>query len=172
MTDCFLHQYYTSGFQGYPPWPTFQYNGTSVFQWTHVMLKDSSLMPTGKSACLVSNRRPACASRHSDFLQDGLSVNWTTVEASVSVPMQTFAMPAQPLYKGTGSLPGIKRPRRGADHPPPTTHHPPPTIHRGCYLVGAIPPLPHCVCVDMSCGDQESYKYLVCGWPCIVIQCG
>jgi hypothetical protein len=25
------------------------------------------------------------------------------------------------LYKGTGSFPGVKRPGRGADHPPPSS---------------------------------------------------
>jgi len=77
-------------------------------------------MPTGKSVCLVSNTRSACVSRHSDFLQDWRSLDWTPVETSFSVPMQTFAMPTQTLYKGTVSLPGLKRPGRGADHLPPT----------------------------------------------------
>ena len=43
-------------------------------------------------------------------------------EARFSAPVQTgpVALPAS-YTMGTGSLPGVKRPGRGADHPPPSS---------------------------------------------------
>ena len=59
-------------------------------------------------------------SRYSDSLRAGRSGDRIPVGARFSAPVQTGpgAHPAS-YTMGTGSLPGVKRPGRGADHPSP-----------------------------------------------------
>jgi hypothetical protein len=57
--------------------------------------------------------------RDSDWLRAGLSGDRIPVGARFFVHVQTgpVAYPNS-CTVGTGSFPGVKRPRRGADHPP------------------------------------------------------
>ena len=59
-----------------------------------------------------------CASRYSDSLQAGRSRERIPMWERFSAPVQTGpgAHPAS-YTMGTGSFPGVKRPRRGVDHP-------------------------------------------------------
>ena len=59
-------------------------------------------------------------SRYSDSLRAGRSGDRIPVGARFSAPVQTCpgAHPASCTLR-TGSFPGVKRPGRGADHPPP-----------------------------------------------------
>ena len=52
----------------------------------------------------------------------GIAIRYGMVGARFSAPVQTDpeAHPASSTM-GTGSFPGIKRPERGADQPPPTS---------------------------------------------------
>jgi hypothetical protein len=61
-------------------------------------------------------------SRYSDSLRAGRSGDRIPVEARFSAPAQTGpgAHPAS-CTMGTGSFPGVKRPGRGIDHPPPSS---------------------------------------------------
>ena len=60
-------------------------------------------------------------SRYSDSLRAERSGDRIPVEARFSAPVQTgpWAHPAS-CTMGTGSFSGVKRPGRGADHPPPS----------------------------------------------------
>ena len=60
-------------------------------------------------------------SRYSDSLRTGRSGDRIPVGARFSAPVQTVlgAYPAS-CTMGTGSFPGVKRPGRGVDHPPPS----------------------------------------------------
>ena len=64
---------------------------------------------------------PGQLSRYSDSLRFGRSGDRIPVWARFSAPVQTGpgAYPAS-FTMGTGSFPGVKRPGRGADHPPPS----------------------------------------------------
>ena len=64
-------------------------------------------------------RLPRYLSRYSDSLQAGRSGDRIPVEARFSAPVQSDPG-AHPAFcaMGTGSFPGVKRPGRGADHPP------------------------------------------------------
>ena len=65
---------------------------------------------------------PGWLNRYSDSLRAGRSGDGIPVGARFSTPVQTGpgAHPAS-CTMGTGSFPGVKRPGRGADHPPPST---------------------------------------------------
>ena len=65
---------------------------------------------------------PEQRSRYSDSLRAGGSEDRIPVGARFSVPVQTgpVAHPAS-CTMGTGSFPGVKRPGRGVDHPPPSS---------------------------------------------------
>jgi hypothetical protein len=60
-------------------------------------------------------------SRYSDSLRAGRSGDQIPVEMRFSSPVQTGpgAHPAS-YTMGTGSFPGVERPGRGVDHPPPS----------------------------------------------------
>ena len=60
--------------------------------------------------------------RYIDSLRTGRSGDRIPVKASFSAPVQTGpgAHPAS-YTMGTGSFPGVKRPGRGVDHPPPSS---------------------------------------------------
>ena len=63
---------------------------------------------------------PGQLSRYSDSLRTGRSRDRIPVGVKFSAPFQTCpgAHPAS-CTMGTGSSPGVKRPRRGVDHPSP-----------------------------------------------------
>jgi hypothetical protein len=65
--------------------------------------------------------RPEQLSRYSDSLRAGRSWDRIPVGARFSAPVQTGpgAHPAS-CTMGTGYFPGVKRPGRGADQPPPS----------------------------------------------------
>ena len=65
---------------------------------------------------------PRQLSRYSDSLRAGRSGDRIPVGARFFAPVQTGpgAHPAS-YTTGTGSLPGVKRPGRGADHSPPSS---------------------------------------------------
>jgi hypothetical protein len=65
---------------------------------------------------------PAQLSRYSDSLYAGQCSVLTPVGARFSTHVQTGpgAHPAS-CTMGTGSFPGVKRPGRGVDHPPPSS---------------------------------------------------
>ena len=65
---------------------------------------------------------PGWRSRYSDSLRAGWSGDRIPVGARISAPVQTGpgAHPASCIIR-TGSFPGVKRPRRGVDHPPPSS---------------------------------------------------
>ena len=67
-----------------------------------------------------SHRRPGLRSRYSDSLRAGRSGDRIPVGARFSAPVQNGpgVHPAS-CTMGTGSFQGVKRPGRGADHPPP-----------------------------------------------------
>ena len=67
-------------------------------------------------------RGPRQLSRYSDLLRAGRSGHRIPVGARFSAPVQTGrgAHPAS-CKMATGSFPGVKRPGRGVDHPPPTS---------------------------------------------------
>ena len=73
-------------------------------------------------ACLITCIVPRWFSRYSDSLRDGRSGDRIPVGSRFSAPAQTClgAHPAS-YTMGTGSLPGLKRPGRGADPPPYST---------------------------------------------------
>ena len=59
--------------------------------------------------------------RYSDLLQAGRSRDRIPVEARFSAHVQTDPGAQTASYTiGTGLFPGIKRPWRGVDHPPPS----------------------------------------------------
>ena len=70
---------------------------------------------------LHNKHGPGYCSRYSDSLRAGRSGDRIPVGARFSAPVQNDpgAYPASCTI-GTGSLPGVKRPGRGADHPPPS----------------------------------------------------
>jgi hypothetical protein len=62
---------------------------------------------------------PGELSRYSDLLRAGRSRDRILVEARFSSPVQTGPGGHPASYiTGTGSLPDVKRPERGVDHPP------------------------------------------------------
>ena len=64
---------------------------------------------------------PGYRSRYSDSLSDGRSGDRNPVLARFSAPVQTGPEAHPASYTlGTGSFPGVKRQRRGFDHPPPS----------------------------------------------------
>jgi len=65
---------------------------------------------------------PGYLSRYSDSVRAGRSGDRIPVGARFPAPIQTgtAAYPAS-YTMGAGSLPGVKRPGRGIDHPPPST---------------------------------------------------
>jgi hypothetical protein len=65
---------------------------------------------------------PGKLSRYSDWLRAGRFGNRIPVGARFFAHVQTGpgAHPAS-CTMGTGSFPRVKRPRRGADHPPPSS---------------------------------------------------
>ena len=70
--------------------------------------------------CTVVHGGPGYLSRYSDSLQAGRSGDWIPVEARFSAPVQTGpGAHSASCTMGTGSFPGVKRPGRGVDHPPP-----------------------------------------------------
>jgi hypothetical protein len=63
-------------------------------------------------------------SRYSDSLRAGRSGDRIPVGARFSAPVQTSPGAHPVSYTmGTGSLPGVKRPGRGVDHPYTSTPH-------------------------------------------------
>jgi hypothetical protein len=100
-------------------------------QNTLVSLTNARIMAS-PSLKLTMQLFPACAlknvslllikelSRYSDWLWAGRSVDRIPVGARFFIHVQTGprAHPAS-CTMGTGSFPGVKRPGRGADHPPP-----------------------------------------------------
>ena len=67
-------------------------------------------------------RGPRCLSRYSDSLQAGRSGDRIPAGARFSAPVQTGPGAHPAFYTmGTGSFPGIKRPGRGVDNPPPSS---------------------------------------------------
>jgi len=78
--------------------------------------------------CLPHAQSTSFSSIHpTDSLRAGRSGDRIPVEARFSAPVQTGpgAHPAS-YTMGTGSFPGVKRPRRGVDHPP----HPAPRLKK------------------------------------------
>jgi hypothetical protein len=75
-----------------------------------VALKSQSLDPGG----------PEYLIRYSNSLRDGRPGDRIPVRARFSAPVQTGPGTHPASYTmGTGSFPGVKRPGRGVDHPPP-----------------------------------------------------
>jgi hypothetical protein len=65
---------------------------------------------------------PGQLSRYSDWLQAGRSGDRIPVERRFSAPGQTGPGAHPSSYTmATGSFPGVKRPRRGVDHPSPSS---------------------------------------------------
>jgi len=62
---------------------------------------------------------PGWRSRYSDSIHAGRSRDRIPVEVRFSTPALGPAKP--PMQRGTMSFPGVKRPRRGLDHPPPSS---------------------------------------------------
>jgi hypothetical protein len=61
-------------------------------------------------------------SRHSDSLQAGRSGDRIPVRPRFSAPIETAPGAQLVSYTmSTGSFPGVKRPRRGVNHPPPSS---------------------------------------------------
>jgi hypothetical protein len=67
-------------------------------------------------------QRSIVLSRYYDSLRAGRSGDWIQVGATFSAPIQTGpgTYPAS-CTMGTVSFPGVKRPGRGVDHPPPSS---------------------------------------------------
>ena len=84
-------------------------------------MKGNIISLIGKALSLILMKYHAIkkCSRYSDLLRAGLSGDRILVGARFSAPVQTVseAHPAS-CTMGTGSFPGVKRPGRGADHPP------------------------------------------------------
>jgi hypothetical protein len=60
--------------------------------------------------------------QYSDWLRAGRSGDRTPVGARFSAPVQTGPGAHPAFYTmGTGSFPGVNRPGRGVDHPPPSS---------------------------------------------------
>jgi hypothetical protein len=65
---------------------------------------------------------PGWFSRYSDSLQAGRSGVRNPLAVRFSAPVQTGPGAHPTSYTmGTGSFPGVKRPERGVDHPPPSS---------------------------------------------------
>ena len=96
--------------------PDVFYNVSSVILWNEYSssrsLLTSSMFPV----------RPGWLSRYSDSLRAGRSGDRIPVGVKFSAPVQTgpASHPAS-CTMGTGSFLGVKRPGRGADHPPPSS---------------------------------------------------
>ena len=71
---------------------------------------------------IICKWRPGQLSRYSDSLRAGRFGDRIPVGAQFSAPVQNEpgAHPAS-CTMGTGSFPGVKRPGRGVDHPPPSS---------------------------------------------------
>jgi hypothetical protein len=72
--------------------------------------------------CILISIVGRVAQRYSDWLRAGRSGDRIPVGARFFVHVQIGpgAHPAS-CTMGTGSFPGVKRPGRGADHPPPSS---------------------------------------------------
>ena len=65
---------------------------------------------------------PRQLSRYSDSLREGRYGDRIPVGSRSSAPVQTGPRPdPASCTRRTGSLPGVRRPGRGADHPPPSS---------------------------------------------------
>jgi hypothetical protein len=97
--------------------------------------------------------------RDSDSLRAGRSADRILVQARFSAPVQTGPGAHPASYKtGTGSFPGIKRPRRGVNHP---SHLAPRLKNR------AIPLLPLCAFmtsnrVNFTLQQQINFSTTLC----------
>jgi hypothetical protein len=61
-------------------------------------------------------------SRHSDSLRAGRSGDQIPVASRYSIPVHNGpGIKPSSCTMGTGSFPGVKRPGRGVDHPPPSS---------------------------------------------------
>ena len=70
---------------------------------------------------VINSYGPGQLGRYSDSLRAGMSGNRIPVEAKFSAPVLTSPESYPTSYTmGTGSFPEVKRPGRGADHPPPS----------------------------------------------------
>ena len=67
-------------------------------------------------SCYTKSRGPGQLSRYSDSLRAGRPGDRIPVEARFSTSVQTAS-----YTMGTGSFPGVKRPGRGVDYPPPSS---------------------------------------------------
>ena len=105
-----------------------------------------------------TSHRPGQRSRYSDLLRAGRSGDRIPVGAKFSAPVQTGpgAHPAS-CKMGTGSFPGVKRPRRGIDHPP----HLAPRLKEGQSYT-STPPLG---LRSLSYGERYLYLYLLSHAP-------
>ena len=74
-----------------------------------------------KDTTIPNASGPGYLSRYSDKLRTGRSRDRIPMEARFSAPLQTGpgAHPAS-YTMGTESFPGVQRPGRGVDHPPPS----------------------------------------------------
>ena len=71
---------------------------------------------------LPNTTEPGELSRYNDSLRAGRSADRIPVGARFSAPVQTGSEAHPASYAmGTGSFPGVKRPGRGVDHPPPSS---------------------------------------------------